>query len=126
MNERRTWITMALDVARSCKAAITAAIAPAKAVEAAQVPTPSVRTQCALAGVSRATVYAQQRAVVVDADAKANDLVLCQLIDGQYTARPFDKLSYMLSISFPWPSGPISCGMPSYSSSSAPASKITP
>lgn len=93
MNERRTWITMALDVARSCKAAIAAAIAPAKAVEAAQVPTPSVRTQCALAGVSRATVYAHQRAVVAgtdtDANANANDLVLCQLIDGQYTARPF-------------------------------------
>ena len=58
MNERRTWITMALDVARSCEAAITAAIAPAKAVEAAQVPittVPSIRMQCALAGVSRAT-----------------------------------------------------------------------
>ena len=85
MNERRTWITMALDLARSCRAALTASIAPAKAVEAAQVPIPTVRTQCALAGVSRATVYAHQRAVV----ANANDLVLCQLIDGQYTARPF-------------------------------------
>ena len=88
MSERRTWITMALDLARSCKAALTASIVPAKAVEAAQVPTPSVpsiRMQCALAGVSRATVYAHQRAVVAD----VNDLVLCQLIDGQYTARPF-------------------------------------
>ena len=87
MNERRTWITMALDLARSCKVALTASIAPAKAVEAALVPIPSVRTLCALAGVSRATVYAHKRAVVADAD--ANDLLLCHLIDGQYTARPF-------------------------------------
>ena len=78
---------MALDPARSCKAALTASIVPAKAVEAAQVQIPTVRTQCALAGVSRATVYAHQRAVV--AAAAADDLVLCQLIDGQYTARPF-------------------------------------
>ena len=78
---------MALDLARSCKAALTASIVPAKAVRAAQLPIPTVRTQCALAGVSRTTVYAHQRAVV--ADAKANDLMLCQLIDGQYTARPF-------------------------------------
>ena len=82
-------ITLALDLARSCKAALTASLAPAKAVEAAQVPIPTVRTQCALAGVSRATVYAHQRAVVTDADASANDRVLCQLIDDQYTARPF-------------------------------------
>ena len=75
---------MALDLARSFKAALTASIAPAKAVEDAQVPTPSVRTLCALAGVSRATVYAHQRAVVAD----ANDLVLCQLIDGQYCSPP--------------------------------------
>jgi len=87
VNERRTWITMALDLARSCKVALTASIAPAKAVEAALVPIPSVRTLCALAGVSRATVYAHKRAVVADAD--ANDLLLCHLIDGQYTARPF-------------------------------------
>ena len=72
MNERRTWVTMALDPARSCEAALTASIAPAKAVELARVPTPSVRTLCALAGVSRATVYAQKRAVI----ANANDLVL--------------------------------------------------
>ena len=85
MNERRTWITMALDLARSCKVALTASKAPEEAVEAAQVPTPSVRTLCALAGVSRATVYAHKRAVVAD----ANDLLLCHLIDGQYTARPF-------------------------------------
>ena len=87
VSERRTWIPMALDLARSCKAALTASIVPAKAVEAAQVPTPSVpsiRMQCALAGVSRATVYAHQRAVVAD----ANDLVLCQLIDGQYCSPP--------------------------------------
>ena len=41
--------------------------------------------QCALAGVSRATVYAHKRVRVDD----ATDLLLCQLIDGQYTARPF-------------------------------------
>jgi len=87
VSERRTWITMALDLARTCKAALTSFSVPAKAVEAAPVPSPSVRTQCALAGVSRATVYAHQRAVV--AAAAADDLVLCQLIDGQYTARPF-------------------------------------
>ena len=90
---------MALDLARTCKAALTPSAAPAKAaksieaIESAPAPSPSVRTQCTLAGVSRATVYAHQRAVVADANAdanaNANDLVLCQLIDGQYTARPF-------------------------------------
>ena len=86
MSERRSWITMALDLARSCKAALTASIAPATAVKAVQAPTiPTLRTQCALAGVSRATVYAHKRDVIVD----VTDLVLCQLIDGQYTARPF-------------------------------------
>ena len=84
MSERRTWITMALDLARTCKAALTSFSVPAKAVEAAPVPIPTVRTLCALAGVSRATVYAHQRAVVAD----SNDLVLCQLIDGQYCSPP--------------------------------------
>ena len=76
---------MALDLARACTAALRPFSAPAKAVEAALVPSPSVRTLCALAGVSRATVYAHQRAIIAD----AGDRVLCQLIDGQYTNRPF-------------------------------------
>lgn len=76
---------MALALARARTAALRASAAPAKAVEAAGLSTPSVLTLCALAGVSRATAYAQQRAVVAD----ATDLVLCQLIDGQYTHRPF-------------------------------------
>jgi len=85
VNERRTWITMALDLARACTAALRPFSAPAKAVEAARVPSPSVRTLCALAGVSRATVYAHHRAIIAD----AGDRVLCQLIDGQYTNRAF-------------------------------------
>ena len=76
---------MALDLARACTAALRPFSAPAKAVEAALVPSPSVRTLCALAGVSRATVYAHHRAIIAD----AGDRVLCQLIDGQYTNRPF-------------------------------------
>ena len=71
---------------RYCTTATTAkAVEAVEAVEAARVPTPPVRTQCALAGVSRASVYAHQRPVAAD----VTDLVLCQLIDGQYTARPF-------------------------------------
>ena len=76
---------MALDLARACTAALRPFSAPATAVEAARVPSPSVRTLCALAGVSRATVYAHHRAIIAD----AGDRVLCQLIDGQYTNRPF-------------------------------------
>ena len=45
---------------------------------------PVVR-QCELAGVSRATVYAQR----VPASAKEQDLELLRLIDEQYTRRPF-------------------------------------
>jgi putative transposase len=41
--------------------------------------------QCALAGVCRATVYAQQKPRVVDED----DLLLSALIDEEYTRRPF-------------------------------------
>jgi putative transposase len=41
--------------------------------------------QCALAGVSRATVYARQRPRSVD----ESDLLLCRLIDEEYTRRPF-------------------------------------
>lgn len=45
---------------------------------------PVVR-QCALAGVSRATVYARRQPAKTDHD----DLLLCHLIDAQYTRRPF-------------------------------------
>jgi putative transposase len=41
--------------------------------------------QCALAGVSRATVYAQQQARPVD----ESDLQLCRLIDEEFTRHPF-------------------------------------
>ena len=41
--------------------------------------------QCALAGVSRATVYAQQRPRLAD----ESDLLLCRLIDEEYTRHPF-------------------------------------
>ena len=88
MSERRTWVSVALDWAQPAEWAPTTATAPSAptgAAKAALAVVPSVRTQCALAGVSRATVYAHQRAVVAD----ETDLVLCQLIDGQYTARPF-------------------------------------
>ena len=40
---------------------------------------------CALAGVSRATVYAQQKARPVD----ESDLQLCPLIDEEFTRPPF-------------------------------------
>jgi len=41
--------------------------------------------QCVLAGVSRATVYAQQKPKPVD----ASDLLITRLIDEEYTRRPF-------------------------------------
>jgi putative transposase len=41
--------------------------------------------QCVLAGVSRATIYAQQKPKVVD----ESDLLLCRLIDEEYTRHPF-------------------------------------
>ncbi len=40
--------------------------------------------QCALAGVSRATVYAQHKARPVD----ESDLQLCRLIDEEFTRHP--------------------------------------
>lgn len=43
--------------------------------------------QCELAGVSRATVYRQRHTVERKAD--ADDLLLCRLIDEEYTNRPF-------------------------------------
>ena len=74
------------ELAPTTAAAVSAPAGAAKAVAvAAAAPTPSVSAQCALAGVSRATVYAHKRVRVDD----ATDLLLCQLIDGQYTARPF-------------------------------------
>jgi putative transposase len=45
----------------------------------------AVVQQCALAGVSRATVYAQQRPRPID----ESDLLLRRLIDEEYTRRPF-------------------------------------
>ena len=45
----------------------------------------SVVQQCALAGVSRATMYAQQKPKPVD----ENDLLITRLIDEEYTRRPF-------------------------------------
>jgi len=46
---------------------------------------PAVVRQCALLGVSRATVYALRNPKQVD----ETDLLLCQLIDEEYTRRPF-------------------------------------
>jgi len=45
----------------------------------------SVVRQCALAGVSRATVYARSRPQEVD----ESDVLLCRLLDEEYTRRPF-------------------------------------
>jgi putative transposase len=45
----------------------------------------SVVRQCLLAGLSRATVYAQQKPRLVD----ESDLLLSRLIDEEYTRRPF-------------------------------------
>jgi putative transposase len=44
--------------------------------------------QCELAQVPRATVYRRRAAKVPD-DAGAEDLLLCRLIDEEYTSRPF-------------------------------------
>lgn len=41
--------------------------------------------QCELAGVSRAAIYAHQKHQVTD----ENDLLLCRLIDEEYTCHPF-------------------------------------
>lgn len=48
-----------------------------------------VRRQCELAEVSRATVYRHLRAGERSEDERAEDLVLCRLIDEEYTNRPF-------------------------------------
>ncbi len=45
---------------------------------------PLVR-QCELTGVARSTLYAQRQPVAVD----ETDLLLCRLIDEEYTRRPF-------------------------------------
>lgn len=45
----------------------------------------TVVQQCELAGVSRATIYRQQKPRLVD----ESDLLLCQLIDEEYTRHPF-------------------------------------
>jgi len=46
-----------------------------------------LQRQCALAGVSRATLY--RRASRTVRDERAEDLLLCRLIDEEYTNRPF-------------------------------------
>lgn len=46
-----------------------------------------LKRQCELAEVSRATTYRQRDIVKLNAD--ANDLLLCRLIDEEYTNRPF-------------------------------------
>jgi len=51
----------------------------------AQGETVAVVQQCVLAGVSRATVYARQKPRAVD----ESDLLLCQLIDEEFTRHPF-------------------------------------
>ena len=51
----------------------------------AKVETVSVVRQCALAGVSRATVYAQQKPRLVD----RTSLLLSHLVDEEYTRHPF-------------------------------------
>ncbi|RUM94048.1 MAG: hypothetical protein DSZ28_05280 [Thiothrix sp.] len=45
----------------------------------------TVVRQCVLAGVSRATVYAQQKPKPVD----ESDLLIARLIDEEYTRHPF-------------------------------------
>ncbi len=45
----------------------------------------SVVRQCELTGVARSTLYAQRQPVAVD----ETDLLLCRLIDEEYTRRPF-------------------------------------
>lgn len=42
-------------------------------------------SQCELAGVSRSTLYAHQKPKLIDAE----DLLLCALIDEEYTRHPF-------------------------------------
>ncbi|MCP4376217.1 MAG: hypothetical protein GY794_08605 [bacterium] len=60
----------------------------------------TVVRQCALAGVSRATVYAQQKPKPVD----ESDLLITRLIDEEYTRRPFygsrRMVVYLLSAAF--------------------------
>ena len=46
---------------------------------------PHTTNQCELAGVSRATLYAHQKPKLIDAE----DLLLCALIDEEYTRHPF-------------------------------------
>ena len=45
----------------------------------------ALTTQCALAGVVRSTYYARQATATESAD----DLLLCRMIDEEYTRRPF-------------------------------------
>ncbi len=45
----------------------------------------AVSRQCVLAGVSRATIHAQSKPRVIDEE----ELLLCRLIDEEYTQRPF-------------------------------------
>ena len=85
---RRTWVNVALEQMLPSEPTpttlatptlttptTTGATAPTGQPQAARVASPSVRAQCALADVSRATVYARTRPV----ETGATDLVLCQL-----------------------------------------------
>ena len=63
-------------------AAVEAAIPAVAVVQAILLP---VTRQCALAGVSKATVYARRKPAVIDQD----DLQLSGLIDREYTRHPF-------------------------------------
>ena len=47
----------------------------------------AVSHQCLLVGVARSTIYAGHRAPVVSED----DLLICRLIDAEYTEHPFGR-----------------------------------
>ena len=65
-------------------AAVEVAVLALAAADAQAKRLPVTR-QCALAGVSRATVYARRKPVVID----QGDLHLIGLIDREYTRHPF-------------------------------------
>ena len=75
---------------------------PSQSADATRDAEPSLARQCQLAGVSRATVYRQQARRLRKAcpacpacpgspplPVNADDLLLCELIDAEYTAHPF-------------------------------------
>ena len=75
---------VALAEGATAVAAVEVAI-PAVAAAVAQAILLPVTRQCALAGVSRATVYARRKPAVID----QGDLHLIGLIDREYTRHPF-------------------------------------